>query len=66
MEIKRCFWKNIIQNYFFDKKQDMYKKSVLPINEYLKTIKQFSREEVEIRQSEFGKIADKIWNVESN
>jgi len=52
-----------ISNYFFDKKQDMYKKSVLPINEYLKTIKQFSREEVETRQSEFGKIADKIWGV---
>jgi len=48
-------------NKFFDKKREMYKKSILPLNDSLKQYEKFEIDEVEERQEQMAKIAEELW-----
>jgi uncharacterized protein with ParB-like and HNH nuclease domain len=50
-----------LANKFIDKKQEMYKKSTLPINNYWKKHNSFGPTQVSKRQKDFGKIAESLW-----
>jgi uncharacterized protein with ParB-like and HNH nuclease domain len=52
-----------VSNQSFDKKLTVYKKSELPINQDLIIRQKFGKPEIEERQSDFAKLANKIWNV---
>ncbi len=50
-------------NYFFNKKLIMYNKSILPINDPIKTLKRFGETELIKRQEVLADLAEKIWKV---
>ena len=52
-----------IANKFFTKKKEMYERSVLPLNEKLKTYKEFGPPEISERAEEMSQIAKTIWNI---
>jgi len=52
-----------LKNKFFDKKNEMYKKSELPLNEKIKNYTEFSIKEVEERQSEMANLAEILWKI---
>ncbi|MEN2984396.1 MAG: HNH endonuclease family protein [Dictyoglomaceae bacterium] len=52
-----------IKNKFFTEKKSMYQKSNLPLNKELLRYNEFTKEEIEKRQFDMAKIADKIWKV---
>ncbi len=51
-----------LANKFISKKKQMYKKSTLPINNYLKNCRSFGPTQVSKRQKYFGKIAESLWS----
>lgn len=52
------------QNHFFEKKRDeFYQQTKLKINEKLKKIKDWGKEEIESRQNELADIAVKVWKI---
>lgn len=56
-------YNNKISNKFFNKKQQMYKKSKLPLNDDLKEYQQFGSNEVDKRQQWLAEIAEKLWSI---
>lgn len=52
-----------LANKFINKKLQMYKKSTLPINNYLKKCRSFGPTQVSKRQKDFGKIAESLWSI---
>lgn len=52
------------KNLFFTKKRDQYyKKSILWLNEPIKSIKEWNKKVIESRQEALAKLANKIWEI---
>jgi len=56
-------YNNKLKNKFYDQKKEMYKKSVLPLNDKLNKYEEFSIKEVEERQTEMAQLAEILWRV---
>ena len=54
-----------ISNQFFTEKKQMYKKSKLPLTLELVELDEFSKNEVESRQSDLIKLSETIWELEN-
>jgi hypothetical protein len=53
-----------VKNHFFKKKQDdKYKHSNMPINQDLKTISDWTGEEIKKREEKYFEIAKEIWKI---
>ncbi|MDD3725832.1 MAG: DUF262 domain-containing HNH endonuclease family protein [Candidatus Ratteibacteria bacterium] len=50
-----------IANKFFDKKREMYRKSELPLNDFLQGCKKFGIDEIKERQQQMAEIAEELW-----
>jgi len=48
-------------NKFFEKKMEIYKKSVLPLNDSLKQYEKFGIDEVKERQQQMAEITEELW-----